>query len=167
MSAFDDIIIRAECLVGEGKRDAEKIIRECYDLEVYDDFSWELLHAVFSPGELILRADVEEELVQYCIDELEDEVQDMIDDAEEDEEDEEDECEVVDGIPWHRLSASFAAKASKFPPQDALGFRERDVLEHLERAEWTIDNGHVLYRYFHEDGEHDFTWDATQRLVNG
>lgn len=165
-NAIDAVLTRAKCLVYDGKRDPESIIRECYDLEVGDWFLWELMQAVFNPSDL-LSFDMEEEIIEYLLDECKDEVQDMVDEAEDDEDDEDDECEVIGRIPWHRMSDSSAAEVSKFPPNNALGFRERDVLEHLARVEWCIDNGHVLYRYFHEDGEHDFEWDATDKKVTG
>ena len=85
MSALDEIMTRAECCIADGDRDAESIIRECFDLEVYDDFRWSLLKAVYNASDL----GEDEVLIDYCIKELKDEVQDLIDDAEDEEEDEE------------------------------------------------------------------------------
>ena len=84
MSAVETILERAKCVVQDGGRDAEAVIRESYDLEVYEWLQWELLKEVFCAGDLI-DADIEEDLIQYLIDECEDEVQDYIDDAEEEE----------------------------------------------------------------------------------
>lgn len=146
-SALDAIIERAECMVAEGKRDAEAIIRECYDLEVYDWFTWELLKAVFSADELVQRAGADDELIEYCISELEDEVQDMIEEREE-----------VDGR--NELLEEFGIDYDK-----TLGNRERDVVDNLDRIEFKLDRGHHLYKFIHTDGEHAFTWDNDDEKI--
>ena len=152
MGALNEIIIRAHCMVSDGERDAEKIIRECYDLEVYDDFMWSLIKAVFNPAD-ILTSELEEQLVQYCIDELEDEVQDMIDDAEEEEERIEKRDELLEywGIDY----------------EANLGFRERDVVDNLDHVEEKVSGGHELAIFHHKDGEHTFEWDNDQQRVTG
>lgn len=146
-SALDAIIERAECMVADGGRDAEAIIRECYDLEVYDWFTWELLKAVFSADELVQRAGADEELIEYCIGELSEEVQRMVDDAEQEDEDREEAVDV-----WYDL---------ELDASDLVGNREQDVFDHVAKVENIKDNGHDLWKFFHEDGEHSCTWDAT------
>lgn len=151
-SALDAIMERAACMVSDGYRNAENIIRECYDLEVGDWFTWELLQAVYSPSEL-LTATIEEGLIDYCINELEDEVGDLIDERVAQEEDEEE--------------AENAYYDLGLDDEPQVGNRERDVFEHLTRVEHFDDNGHDLYRFFHKDGEHSCTWDETYRKFVG
>lgn len=152
MGALDEIITRAKCCVEDGDRDAVGIIRECYDLEVSDWFKWELIKAVFNPGDL-LDYEKEEQLVEYCIGELKGEVQDMVDDAVQAEEDLEE--------------AENAYYDLGLDEEESVSNRERDVFENLAAVEVYNDNGHELYKFFHKDGEHSVTWDETQhKFVN-
>ena len=151
MSALDELFERARCMVDEGDRDAESIIRECYDLECSDWFLWELLQAVFNPSDL-LSDGVEEQLIDYCIGELGDEVESLIDDAVAKEEDKE-EAETV----WYDLDID----------EDLIGNREQDVYDNLGSVIDEMVNGHELYTFFHEDGEHKCVWDETQRRFVG
>lgn len=154
MGALDEIITRAKCCVEDGDRDAVGIIRECYDLEVSDWFKWELIKAVFNPGDL-LDYEKEEQLVEYCIGELKDEVQDMVDDAVQAEEDLEEAESIYYDLGLDELDESL------------VGNRERDVLDNLGSVSSWVDNGHELYQFFHKDGEHSVTWDETQhKFVN-
>lgn len=88
--AVKEVWKRAVCCVEDGDRDAKAIIRECYELEVSEWFSWELLETVFNADDFIT-PDVEEALIDYLINELENDVQDLIDEAEEEEVEEEEE----------------------------------------------------------------------------
>ena len=85
MGALDEISSRCRCIVADGGRDVEGIIREAYDLEVYDWLKWELLQAVYNPSDL-MTDEIEEGDINYCISELHDEVQDMVEEREEEEE---------------------------------------------------------------------------------
>lgn len=148
MGALDEIVTRAECCVSDGMRDADGIIRECYDLEVSDWFKWELIKEVFNPSDL-LDYEKEEQLIDYCIGELHDEVQDMVDEKESEEE--RDEMLEELGIDYRKT----------------LGNREREVVDNLDRVELKLDDGHHLYKFFHKDGEHDFTWDNDDQKITG
>lgn len=148
MGALDEISSRCRCIVADGGRNVEGIIREAYDLEVYDWLKWELLKAVYNPSDLMTDK-IEEGIIDYCISELEDEVADMVEEREEEEE-RDDMLEEL-GIDYDK----------------SLGFRERDVVDNLDRVEFEIDNGHHLYKFFHKDGEHSFTWDNDDEKITG
>lgn len=83
--AVKEVWKRAQCCVEDGMRDAKAIIKECYELEVSEWFTWELLQAVFNADDFVT-LEVEEALINYLNGELEDDVQDLIDEAEEEEE---------------------------------------------------------------------------------
>lgn len=147
-SALDEIKDRCECIIYDGGRDVESIIREAYNLEVYDWITWELLEAVCNPSDL-LTEELEEELIQYVIGELEDEVQDLVNDKQREDD-------------LKELLEEFGIDYDK-----TLGNRERYVVDNLDRVEFKLDGGHHVYVFYHKDGEHDFQWDNDSQKITG
>ena len=156
MSAINDVITRAQCIVDDGDCDnVHDVISEAYELEYRDSFLWDLLETVFNPSDLI-SPDVEDELLNYITAQTGDEIQDMLDEAEQAREDEE-----VAVQTYYDLAIDEEYG-------QLIGNRERDVFDNLASVERYLEGpGHWLYQFFHKDGEHSCTWDDKQkRFVN-